>query len=112
MALRLLKCTLEKIVKHLQVFSDSSLLIRWINGTGQLLNISLKPVGDQLKAVANSFLMISFTHVFKEQNVIADALSNEGQQLDEGKLYRKKTEMERYPSLNPSFKLSLLEFSY
>jgi ribonuclease HI len=87
MALRLLlKAGVDKNIRHIQVYVDSNLVIKWMKGIGQLLNIHLKILADQLKDIANSFEMITFTHVLREHNQEADRLSKEGYQVAEGRV--------------------------
>lgn len=43
----------------LQVYGDSSVVINWMNGSGILHNIHLRPVGDLLLKLAGSFDHIS-----------------------------------------------------
>jgi ribonuclease HI len=53
----------EMNIKQIQVYGDSSLVIQWMKGTGQILNISLRPIGDQFKEMVSLIDFISFTHV-------------------------------------------------
>ena len=61
----LLKAAMDKNINHFQVYGDSKLLIKWIERYGQILNIHLKTLGDQLNIIANLFEVIYFTRVFK-----------------------------------------------
>lgn len=50
-----------------------------MNGLMHVSNITLRPIGDQLKFMANSFETITITCIFKEIHVEADALTKEAQ---------------------------------
>jgi ribonuclease HI len=82
----LLKGALDRNVKHIQIFDDSSLVINWMNGSGQLHNVLFRPVGDLLQEVSTSFVRIYFTDVSRKLNEKADKLSKEGQQMLEGSM--------------------------
>jgi hypothetical protein len=85
MALKLLmKCALDRNVSRIHIFGDSSLVINWMARTSLLQNVGLRPLGDNLKEISSSFDFISYTHVFREHNTVADTLSKEGQFLSEG----------------------------
>lgn len=60
----LLKCALNKNANQIQIYGGSNMVIKWINGTAQLLNISPMPLCDWLREVASTFKSISFIHVY------------------------------------------------
>ena len=68
---------LEKGETELQVFLDSLLVIKWMTSLPRMDNIILQPILEQLKRIAQSFIEISYYHVYKDLNTEADALSNE-----------------------------------
>lgn len=71
MVLRLsLKAATDKNINHFQVYGDSNLLIKWIKRSGQILNIHLKTLGDQINVIANLFEVISFTYVFRRRSAV------------------------------------------
>ncbi len=59
------------------VYSDSELLVRQLNGTYQIKNKNLKELFNQVQKLQNSFQKVVFTHVRREDNIIADQLANE-----------------------------------
>lgn len=59
----LLKKVVEMNIKQIQVYGDSSLIIPWMKRTDQILNRSLRPIGEHLKEVASLFDFIQITHV-------------------------------------------------
>jgi len=60
------KICCEKQVKQIQVCGDSNLVIKWMKGTEQLLNIHLRNPGVQIKDIAGLFESISFTCIEKK----------------------------------------------
>jgi ribonuclease HI len=86
MALKLsLILAAERGVSCLQVFSDSLLAINWLNEVDCLENFLLQPVRDEILAIKSSFVSLSFQHVYREGNRLADNLSKEGLQLASGR---------------------------
>ena len=41
----LLKCVVDRNVKNRNIYTDSSLVIKWMNVSEQLQNVMLKPIG-------------------------------------------------------------------
>jgi ribonuclease HI len=72
-----LKLALENNITELQVFLDSELVVKQINGEYKVKNENMKPLYEVVKGLQKKFLNISFTHVPREQNKIADRLVNE-----------------------------------
>jgi len=60
----LFKFAIEREVKQIQIFSDSSLVINWMKGSLQVHSVHLRALADQLQEVARSFDLITFTHVY------------------------------------------------
>ena len=67
----------ESGVKELEVYMDSELVVKQINGIYKIKNADLKPIYDDVKSKALGFSKISFTHVPRAMNKLADALVNE-----------------------------------
>lgn len=63
-------------VVHLR--SDSQLLIEQLTGRYQVRARHLRPLFDEVMAVARSFDRVTFEHVPRERNREADRLANEG----------------------------------
>jgi ribonuclease HI len=78
--------TLEKDVKHIQIFGDSSLVINWMQGSSQIYNVQLKPIAEQLMEMSRAFEQFTFPHIYREHNEEADTLSKEGQGLAKGSM--------------------------
>lgn len=62
---------------RLRVFSDSELMIKQLRGEYQVKNESLQPLHQAALSQAASFDSVSYTHVPRERNKIADRLANE-----------------------------------
>lgn len=64
-------------IKELEVYMDSQLVINQINGLYKIKNAELKPHYERIKILAQEFDKISFTHVPRELNKLADAMVNQ-----------------------------------
>jgi ribonuclease HI len=74
---RALKRARELGIDKIELYSDSQLVVNQLNGIYKVKNPELAPYYRDVKALADSFKKIIFTHVPREQNKIADALVNE-----------------------------------
>lgn len=63
--------------KHVQVFSDSELVVRQLNGIYKIKEPQLKLLYDEVKRLIHRFQQVKFTHVPREKNTEADALANQ-----------------------------------
>jgi ribonuclease HI len=81
--LLLMKSSLKKGCKSLQIYGDSELVIRWMKGENQILKSGLFNMAILLKDIANIFYQASFFHVYRKHNSKVDTLSKTGL---EGKL--------------------------
>jgi ribonuclease HI len=64
-------------VERLQVYSDSELLVRQMNGEYQVKNPGLRPLFERAQALVRQFAQVTIRHVPREQNKRADALCRE-----------------------------------
>ena len=75
-----LKLGLEEALKlgatEIDVFMDSLLVINQMKGVFKIRNRDLWPIHDAIKTLATKFKHISFTHVPRELNKLADAAVN------------------------------------
>ncbi|WP_051309330.1 ribonuclease HI family protein [Desulfogranum japonicum] len=62
----------------LDVFLDSELIVKQINGLYKVKNASLKPLYTKVVELLNHFASWSVSHVPRAQNARADALANQG----------------------------------
>lgn len=63
-------------IKNVKVYGDSKLAIEQINGKWKVKTESLKPLHDEIMNLKREFITITFTHVLREYNSIADMLSD------------------------------------
>ncbi|MBM3281391.1 MAG: ribonuclease HI family protein [Candidatus Harrisonbacteria bacterium] len=72
-----------KIVKEkkdeygLQFFLDSELVVKQLNREYKVKQAHLKVFWDEIQALRAKFKVVTFTHVRREQNKVADKLVNE-----------------------------------
>lgn len=64
-------------VEELSVYMDSELIIKQLQGLYKVKNPDLKPIYDKVKAISSDFAKISYTHVPRALNKLADAMVNE-----------------------------------
>ena len=58
------------------IYLDSELVVKQINGSYRVRNAALKPLYQQVKELAASFKAFRITHIPRHQNAEADALAN------------------------------------
>lgn len=63
-------------VKEVEVYMDSLLVVNQLKGTFKVRNRDLWPIHDAIKQLAAKFDAISFSHVPREFNKLADAAVN------------------------------------
>lgn len=78
-----LELALENKATDLIVFMDSKLIVEQMNGNFKVKNFGLKPLFEQAKNLSENFAKISFHHVPREKNKMADQLAN--QAMDSGR---------------------------
>jgi ribonuclease HI len=62
--------------REVEVRADSELMIRQINGKYAVRNEGLKPLYNEALAILNSFAKWNAEHVPREENALADEMSN------------------------------------
>ena len=74
------KLALEKVVKYnpteIEFHMDSELVIKQLNGEYKVKNLELRPIYENIKSLSSKFQKITFTHVRREFNQLADAQVN------------------------------------
>ena len=75
---------LEKGCSRLQVFWDSMIILNQIIELQRCHTLQLVPILVDALDIKHRFDIITFTHVYKERNGLADRLSKEGTQLPLG----------------------------
>lgn len=73
-----LREALRRGVRALEVFADSELLIKQMSGVYRVKSENIKPLFEQAKALVSKFDEVKFVHIRREHNTQADALANEG----------------------------------
>jgi ribonuclease HI len=63
-------------LKHIDFRLDSNLVVNQLNGIYKIKNRDLWPIYQNIKKVATGFEKISFSHVGRELNHLADGLVN------------------------------------
>lgn len=74
----LLRAAYNKGLNSLQVFGDSEISIRWMQGRNQIQWAGLFNLATHLRVLSNTFDKISFEHIYRQHNVQADTLSKVG----------------------------------
>lgn len=64
-----------------EVFSDSELLVRQMNGEYRVKNEGLKPLYEKANNLAANFGKFCISHVRREQNTQADKMANKAMNL-------------------------------
>jgi len=72
-----LELALDRGVEHLDVFLDSELVVRQVNGQYKVKDAGLKPLHAQACQLLSRFPEVNVKHVRREQNAEADRLVNE-----------------------------------
>jgi dinuclear metal center YbgI/SA1388 family protein len=72
-----LEVALDRGVERLDVFLDSELVVRQVNGQYKVKDAGLKPLHQQACALLSKFHEVDVRHVRREQNAAADALVNQ-----------------------------------
>ena len=78
-----LDLAIKNDITNLTVYMDSKLIIEQMNGNYKVKNVGLKPLFERAKQLQENFAEISFKHVRREKNKVADMLAN--QAMDSGK---------------------------
>lgn len=72
-----LKLVIEKFnARRAAVFGDSELVIKQMRGEYRVKNAGLKPLYEQARALAEKLEQVTFEHIYREENKLADKLYN------------------------------------
>jgi ribonuclease HI len=63
-------------VQEVEVFADSELMIRQLNGRYQVKSASLRPLYEEALGLLGEFSRVKLVHVPREMNAAADEMSN------------------------------------
>lgn len=72
----------EQGVSEVDCFLDSELVVQQLKGTYRVKNLELKPVYEEVKRLAGEFARVTFSHVPRAGNALADSLVNEALDRD------------------------------
>lgn len=67
----------EKGLQSLQIFGDSMLVINWLNNAQRCHNLQLLPILEEVTQLKSIFNLITFRHIYREQNAVVDHCSKE-----------------------------------
>lgn len=68
----------EMCAEVVEVYSDSELMVRQINGVYRVKNEGLKPLYGEAKSLIGKFKSFKIEHIKREFNKVADELANKG----------------------------------
>lgn len=68
--------------RELTVYSDSELLVRQMNGLYKVKDENLKVLNSLAKIFAKGFQKVTFHHIPREKNELADSLANDASTSD------------------------------
>jgi ribonuclease HI len=63
-------------IRELDVYSDSELLVRQLNGEYQVKADHLKPLHEEARQLLQGFSAVAVSHIPREENEAADEMSN------------------------------------
>jgi len=72
-----LEACIELGARDVDFFIDSQLVVRQMNGEYKIKNRDLWPIHESIKQLAAGIGKVTFTHVYREDNKLADAKVNE-----------------------------------
>lgn len=71
-----LQKAIELGVTHVKCYLDSELVVKQMKKEYRVKHAELKPIYEEVSSLARSFAQISFTHVIRSKNKVADLLVN------------------------------------
>lgn len=72
-----LKDSLDRKIESLDVFMDSELVVKQLNGEYKVKNDRLKDIYNEIKKISTGFSKVTYSHIKREKNKKADLLVNE-----------------------------------
>ncbi len=83
---RAIIAALEKAVSlgitHVEVISDSVVVVRQIKGSYRVKNTALRPLYQKIVQIIGSLESFTITHIPRRQNIEADKLANKALDID------------------------------
>jgi ribonuclease HI len=71
----------EKDLRHIQIFGDSMIVVNWARKLQKCHNIFLLPILEDTFRLLENFDTVTISHVYRNRNMVADALSKAGLHL-------------------------------
>jgi len=68
---------LKHDITHLKVYLDSNLAVEQLSGNWKVKNANIKPLFEKAHALKEQFVQISYHHVRREYNKVADGIVND-----------------------------------
>ena len=78
------------VIPLAHVFGDSIVIINWAKGSTALSPLDLRHWGRETKKLIGSFKDLSFSHIYREHNRLADRLSKSALSYPQGKGFFKE----------------------
>lgn len=72
-----LQIALEHDITNIDVYGDSLLIIKQMNGLFKVRNKRLRELNEECNTLKQKFKHITFQHILRDKNKIADKLANE-----------------------------------
>jgi ribonuclease HI len=73
-------------ILEIYIRGDSKIIIDWLKGMGHLQVVALECWKDRIKEITKHFQKITYEHVYREGNTVADSLSKRALQQVPGKI--------------------------
>ena len=77
-----LETALELGIRRMEIFSDSNLVIRQIQGDWKTRDVKFRPYHAYLELLVGRFDDLSYTHLYRAQNQFVDALATLASMID------------------------------
>lgn len=71
--------------REIEVFSDSKLVIEQLRGGYRVNHANLRELYRRAKKLTSGFGKVTFTHISRERNQLADAIADDAVRLERGK---------------------------
>ena len=71
-----MELALEKDITHLEAKLDSKLVVEQMCGRWKVKHPGIRPLFEKAKALAENFTKVSFQHIPRAKNFVADAIAN------------------------------------
>ncbi len=75
--LEVLKAAKSMRIGHLVIFSDSQIIVKQLNGDYNVYEPRLQTLHREAMSLMNAFEKVVFVHIRRNQNRLADALTNQ-----------------------------------